>query len=79
MRSPSGRVLECGIYRTAAGLEARMGYGEQLLASQYALDIGTAREAAERFRQAVSENERFEPLPLEVRAPNDGVFGVDID
>jgi hypothetical protein len=33
MRAPSGRVLECGIYRTDFGYEARMGYSiDDLLA-----------------------------------------------
>ena len=35
--APSGRILECGIYKSEFGYEARMGYGENLLASQYAM------------------------------------------
>jgi hypothetical protein len=47
-------VLECGIYRIATGLEVRCGYGEDdLLRSQFASEIGTARDIAEQWRQAV--------------------------
>ena len=54
MTGPRGRVLACGVYRTDVGLEVRCGYGEyQLLRSQYAVEMGTARDIAERWRQAV--------------------------
>jgi hypothetical protein len=55
MKAPSGRVLECSICRTAApGLEVRCGYGEDdLLRSQVAPEIGSARDIAEEWRQAV--------------------------
>jgi hypothetical protein len=55
MKAPSGKVLECGIYRTATpGVEVRCGYGEDdLLRSQLAPEIGTARDIAEQWRQAV--------------------------
>lgn len=51
----STRVLECGIYRTEApGLEVRCGYSdEDLLRSQRTAEIGSARELAEQWRQAV--------------------------
>ncbi len=62
MRGPSGKVLECGIYRTdAPGLEVRCGYGqEDLLRSQRAVEIGTAREIAEQWRQGVLAKGGFE-------------------
>jgi hypothetical protein len=48
LQGRSGRVLDCGVYRTDAGLEVRCGYGEHdLLRSQYAVEIGTAREIPE--------------------------------
>jgi hypothetical protein len=55
LRGPSSKVLECGIYSDAApGPEVRCGYGEDdLLRSQRTADIGTARDIAEEWRQAV--------------------------
>jgi|SRR5688572_19886031 len=55
MKGSSGKVLECGIYRTAArGVEVRCGYGEEdLLRSQLAREIGAARAIAEEWRQTV--------------------------
>lgn len=54
MKGPSGKVLQCGVYRIATGLEVRCGYGEDdLLRSQLAPEIGTARDVAEQWRQAV--------------------------
>ena len=51
---PSQKVIECGIYRTDAGLEVRCGYGdENLLRSQFAHEIGAAREIAEAWKDAV--------------------------
>lgn len=61
MRAPSGRILECGIYLTAAGFEARMGYGDNLLASQFARTLPIAREHADGFRVATAANPRFTP------------------
>ena len=53
MKGPSGRILDCGIYRIETGLEIRCGYGpDDLLRSQHAAEIGTARELAEQWRQA---------------------------
>jgi hypothetical protein len=48
-------VLSCGIYRTDLGLEVRCGYDEDLLRSDYAVEISGAREVAEQWRQAVLE------------------------
>jgi hypothetical protein len=44
----TGRVLTCGIYRTAGpGLEVRCGYGkDDLLRSQSVAEIGGGRELA---------------------------------
>jgi hypothetical protein len=55
MKGPSGKVFECGIYRTAApGVEIRCGYSEDdLLRSQLAPGISAARRIAEEWRQAV--------------------------
>ena len=51
---PTRKVIACGIYRTDAGLELRAGYGpEDLLRSQFAVEIGAAREIAAEWRQAV--------------------------
>ena len=65
MRAPSGRILECGIYRTDFGYEARMGYGENLLASQYAPDIENARGSALRFHKDASKNPKFSEVAKE--------------
>jgi hypothetical protein len=41
-------VVECGIYRTDAGLEVRCGYGaDDLVRSEFAIELRTAREIAE--------------------------------
>jgi hypothetical protein len=59
----SGRVFSCGIYRTDAGLEVRVGYGpEDLLRSQFAIEIGAARDIAANWRQAVIAK-GFDELP----------------
>ena len=63
MKGRNGRVLECGVYRTTTGLEVRCGYGErELLRSQYAVEIGTARDVAEQWRQAVLAKGEFAEL-----------------
>jgi hypothetical protein len=75
MRAPSGKVLTCGVYRTAAGFEARMGYGEQLVASHFSRDVEIARENAEGFRQAMLLNPKFEELPRQEIASIEPVQG----
>jgi hypothetical protein len=51
---PSQRIFECGIYRTDLGLEVRVGYGpEDLLRSQFAIEISAARDIASDWNQAV--------------------------
>lgn len=64
MTGPRGRVLGCGIYRTEGpGVEVRCGYGEDdLLRSQRSAEMGSAREVAEQWRQAVLEKGGFEEL-----------------
>jgi hypothetical protein len=52
---PSKKVIDCGIYRTDVGLEVRCAYSESvehLIRSQFAIEIGTAREIAEAWKQA---------------------------
>jgi hypothetical protein len=68
----STRILECGIYRTAAGLEVRTGYApDHLLRSQVASDmVETARDIAEAWRQAVVEKGGFEELSLDNGGPH---------
>ena len=55
LRAPSGRVITCGIYSDAApGLDVRVGFSEDdLLRSQRAAEIGTARDIAEEWKEAV--------------------------
>ena len=55
VKAPSGGLITCGVYRTdAPGLEVRAGFsGDDLLRSQRTLEIGSAREVAEQWRQAV--------------------------
>ena len=48
-------MLSCGIYQTDAGLETRAGYGEDLLRSQFATEIGKARELAGAWKIAALE------------------------
>ena len=48
-------MLTCGIYRTDVGLETRAGYGDDLLRSQFAVQIGTARELAAEWKAMVIE------------------------
>jgi hypothetical protein len=64
MRGPRGRILSCVIVRDAApGLDVRAGYGEDdLLRSQRSAEIGTAREIAEQWRQAVIAKGGFHEL-----------------
>jgi hypothetical protein len=62
------RILQCGIYRTAAGLEVRAGYvPDDLLQSQLARDIDTAREIAEAWRLAVVAKGGFTELSIDDR------------
>jgi hypothetical protein len=64
MRSPTGRILECGIYRTDAGFEARMGYGEQLCWRRRTRVTSTALDW-QQSDSGIRSVEGFSPLPLE--------------
>lgn len=65
MLGPSQRVLECGIYRTAAGLEVRVGYGvDDLLYSMHLPHLEAARVKAVVLRQAVVDKGGFAELPV---------------
>jgi hypothetical protein len=57
---PSQRVFECGVYRTAAGLEVRAGYGElELIHSKMVASIDDGRELAAEWKQAVLDKGSF--------------------
>lgn len=62
MTGPSGRMLECGIYRVLT--EVRVGYGpaDLLRCWQAVPDIGAARDLAEQWRQFVLARGVFEEL-----------------
>ena len=62
---PSQKVIECGIYRTDAGLEVRVGYSvNDLMRSQFALDPGLAREIAAEWKDAAIQK-GFTEVPTE--------------
>jgi hypothetical protein len=63
MRSPTGRILECGIYQNIYGYEARVGYGDNLLVSQFAKDIENARAYVLRFHDDAAKNPKFPDVP----------------
>jgi hypothetical protein len=51
-------MIECGIYRTDVGLDVRVTYSEHiehLIRSQFAVEIGTARDIAEAWKRAAIE------------------------
>ena len=52
LRSPSGRVITCAIYRDAApGIDVRCTFSEDdVVRSQRCAEIGTARELADEWR-----------------------------
>ncbi len=61
---PSTKIIECGIYRTDAGLEVRCGYSvEHLLRSEFATGIDIARDIASAWKDAVIEKGSFTELP----------------
>jgi hypothetical protein len=62
---PTGRELVCGIFQTAAGLEVRAGYRDDLLHSQMCPDLLSARAVAERLRGTLlTDLGSVEELPL---------------
>jgi hypothetical protein len=63
MVGPSRRPLFCGIYRMDVGLEVRVGYGERArLYSCRATELGGARQAAAKLRDAMNAGGVFEEL-----------------
>ena len=58
---PSTHAIECGIYRTDAGLEVRCDFSvEYLLRSEFAMEIDAVREIAEASKAAVTAKGSFE-------------------
>jgi hypothetical protein len=52
--------IECGIYRTDVGLDVRVRYMDQadrLIQSQFAIEIGTARDIAAEWKRAAFRRE----------------------
>jgi len=55
MKSPRGRVLTCGVFRTIAGFEVRCSYSDDdLIRSQYAVEIEVARSLAAQWKAAAA-------------------------
>jgi hypothetical protein len=53
-------VFACGVYRTAAGLEVRAGYGElELIHSKMVASIDDGRELAAQWKRAVIDKGSF--------------------
>jgi hypothetical protein len=67
---PSRKVFECGVYRTDISLEVRAGYGpEDLVRSERAVEIGSARLIAAEWRNAVLAKGGFTELPADDGSP----------
>ena len=63
MRSQKGRMLMCGIYKTVVGLEVRASFGDDdLIRSQYAVEITKAREVAAGWKAAALAKGNFEVI-----------------
>jgi hypothetical protein len=66
----SRKVFECGLYRTDVSLEVRAGYGpDDLVRSERAVEIGSARLIAAEWRKAVLAKGGFTELPANDGAP----------
>jgi hypothetical protein len=65
VRGPSGKLLACGIYRTAApGLEVRVGYSaDNILKTVLAPDLEVARAHAADWRRLVLAKGSVKELP----------------
>jgi hypothetical protein len=65
LRTPKGRLLTCGIYRTdVPGLEVRAGFSdEDLIRSDRSAEICSAREIAAAWKQAVLAKGGFSEVP----------------
>jgi hypothetical protein len=60
---PSRKVFECGVYRTDVSLEVRAGYGpDDLVRSERAVEVGSARLIAAEWRKAVIAKGGFTEL-----------------
>lgn len=60
LRSLTGRILRCAIYRTTGpGVEVRVDYGEDLLYSRRVRDEDAARHEAEDIRRMVLARNNF--------------------
>jgi hypothetical protein len=67
---PSRKVFECGVYRTEVSLEVRAGYGpDDLVRSERAVEIGSARLIAAEWRKAVLAKGGFTALPADDGVP----------
>jgi hypothetical protein len=64
LRTPRGRILTCAIYRTdTPGVEVRAGFSEDdLIRSQRSAEIGSARDLAAEWKQAVIAKGGFTEL-----------------
>lgn len=64
MKGPSGRLLECGIYRDVApGFDVRCGYGDELMQSKRAGSMELAHAIADIWREAVLAKGGFMVVP----------------
>jgi hypothetical protein len=65
LRAPSARVITCSIVRdNAPGLEVRCGFSDDdLLRSQRASEIGSARDVAEGWKRAILAKGSFTEVP----------------
>jgi hypothetical protein len=63
MKGPSDKVLQCGIYRSAApGVEVRAGYGDDLQRSERVRRSNQAREIADTWKALVLAKGGFTEL-----------------
>ena len=62
LRGASGKVFDCAIYRTDAGLELRVGYDDEPVTTAILTDIEEGRTRAAKLRSIVHEKGGFEEL-----------------
>ena len=66
MRGRTGKVIECGIYETNAGVEVRVGRSpDDLLYVQPFVRLGGARRHADKLRADMLAMGAFDELPLQ--------------
>lgn len=63
MRGPSSRVLSCGIGPTDLGLEVRCGYDDDLIRSEYSVEISDAGSAPSSGARRCSPKGGFTEVP----------------